>query len=81
MADSSPEYATYVGIVFGTKLAPKISPQVVVLIGLSIFAIANHFLTLQLTPDTPALNLYPIVVLHDASLGDADTSGVRHVAR
>jgi DHA2 family multidrug resistance protein len=61
--------ATYVGLAFGAKFAPKLSPQVVVLLGLSIFAIANHLLTLQLTPDTPALNLYLIVVLHGASLG------------
>jgi DHA2 family multidrug resistance protein len=61
--------ATFVGLAFGAKFAPKFSPQVVVLLGLSIFAIANHLLTLQLTPDTPALNLYLIVVLHGASLG------------
>jgi hypothetical protein len=59
----------YVGLAIGAKFAPKLSPQVVVLLGLSIFAIANHLLTLQLTPDTPALNLYLIVVLHGASLG------------
>jgi len=61
--------ATFVGLAFGAKFARKFSPQVVVLLGLSIFAIANHLLTLQLTPDTPALNLYLIVVLHGASLG------------
>jgi DHA2 family multidrug resistance protein len=61
--------ATFVGLAFGAKFSPKFSPQVVVLLGLSIFAIANHLLTLQLTPDTPALNLYLIVVLHGASLG------------
>ncbi len=61
--------ATFVGLAFAAKFAPKFSPQVVVLLGLSIFAIANHLLTLQLTPDTPALNLYLIVVLHGASLG------------
>ena len=46
-----------------------LSPQGVVLLGFSIFVIANHLLTLQLTPDTPALNLYLIVILHGASLG------------
>jgi DHA2 family multidrug resistance protein len=61
--------ATYAGLAFGARFAPKLSPQVVVLLGLSIFAIANHLLTLQLTPDTPALNLYLILVLHGASLG------------
>jgi DHA2 family multidrug resistance protein len=61
--------ATYVGLAFGAKFAPKLSPQVVILLGLGIFAIANHLLTLQLTPDTPALNLFLIVVLHGASLG------------
>ena len=61
--------AMYVGLAFGANFAPKLSPQVVVLLGLSIFVIANHLLTLHLTPDTPALNLYLIVVLHGASLG------------
>jgi MFS transporter, DHA2 family, multidrug resistance protein len=61
--------AMYVGLAFGATFAPKLSPQVVVLLGLSVFVIANHLLTLQLTPDTPALNLYLIVVLHGASLG------------
>ena len=61
--------AMYVGLAFGANFAPKLSPQVVVLLGLSIFLIANHLLTLHLTPDTPALNLYLIVVLHGASLG------------
>jgi DHA2 family multidrug resistance protein len=61
--------AMYGGLTFGAKFAPKLSPQVVVLLGLSIFVIANHLLTLHLTPDTPALNLYLIVVLHGASLG------------
>ena len=59
----------FVGLAFGARFAPKLSPQVVVLLGLSIFAIANHLLTLQLTPDTPALNLYLILFLHGASLG------------
>jgi len=61
--------AMYVGLAFGANFAPKLSPQVVVLLGLSIFLIANHLLTLHLTADTPALNLYLIVVLHGASLG------------
>jgi len=61
--------ATFVGLAFAAKFASKFSPQVFVLLGLSIFAIANHLLTLQLTPDTPALNLFLIVVLHGASLG------------
>ena len=61
--------AMYVGLAFGAKFAPKLSPQVVVLLGLSTFATANHLLTLHLTPDTPALNLYLIVVLHGVSLG------------
>jgi DHA2 family multidrug resistance protein len=61
--------ATYAGLVFGAKFAPKLSPPVVILMGLSIFAIANHILILQLTPDTPALNLYLILVAHGASLG------------
>jgi DHA2 family multidrug resistance protein len=61
--------AMYVGLAFGANFVPRLSPQVVVLLGLSIFLIANHLLTLHLTPDTPALNLYLIVVLHGASLG------------
>ncbi len=61
--------ATYAGLVFGVRFVHKLSPQVVVLLGLSIFAAANHLLTLQLTPETPALNLCLILVLHGASLG------------
>jgi DHA2 family multidrug resistance protein len=61
--------ATYAGLIFGAKFAPKLSPRVVILIGLSIFAATNHILIWQLTPDTPALNLYLILVAHGASLG------------
>jgi DHA2 family multidrug resistance protein len=61
--------ATYAGLVFGAKFAPKLSPRVVILMGLSIFAVANQVLILQLTPETPALNLYLILVAHGASLG------------
>jgi Ca2+-transporting ATPase len=61
--------ATYFGLVFGAKFSSRLSGQVVVLIGLSAFAVANHLLTVQLTPDTPALNLYLILVLHGISLG------------
>jgi DHA2 family multidrug resistance protein len=61
--------ATYAGLVFGAKFAPKLSPRVVILMGLGIFAVTNHVLILQLTPDTPALNLYLILIAHGASLG------------
>ena len=50
-------------------MTPKISPQVVVLIGLSVFGVANHLLTWQITTETPALNLCLMLVLHGASLG------------
>jgi len=61
--------ATYAGLVFGVKFVPKLSPQVVAVMGLAIFAVAYHLLTLRLTPDTPALDLFLILVLHGASLG------------
>ncbi len=61
--------ATYAGLLFGVKFAPKLSPPVLAVMGLAIFAVAYHLLTLRLTPDTPALDLFPILVLHGASLG------------
>jgi MFS transporter, DHA2 family, multidrug resistance protein len=60
---------TYAGLVFGVKFAPKLSPPVVALMGLAMFAVAYHLLTLRLTPDTPALDLFLILVLHGVSLG------------
>src|SRR5262249_39914793 len=60
--------ATYAGFLFGTRFTRK-SPTVVVLMALAVFAAANHLLTLTLTPDTPALDLYLILVLHGAALG------------
>jgi MFS transporter, DHA2 family, multidrug resistance protein len=61
--------ATYAGLVLAVRYVHKLSPQVVILLGLSIFAVTNYLLTLQLTPETPALNLYLILVLHGTSLG------------
>jgi MFS transporter, DHA2 family, multidrug resistance protein len=61
--------ANYAGLVFGSKMTPKISPPVVALIGLSAFSVANHLLTWQITTETPALNLCLMLVLHGASLG------------
>jgi MFS transporter, DHA2 family, multidrug resistance protein len=61
--------ANYAGLVVGAKMTTKILPQVVVLIGLSVFSVANHLLTWQITTETPALNLCLMLVLHGASLG------------
>ncbi|HEX5423864.1 MAG TPA: MFS transporter [Bryobacteraceae bacterium] len=61
--------ATYLGIIFGARFTPKLSARAVMLLGLALFAAANHLLVVQLTPDTPASNLLLILALHGSSLG------------
>lgn len=61
--------ATYFGIVFGAEFAPRISARAVVLLGLCLFALANHLFVMQLAPDTPPLNLFLILLLHGGALG------------
>ena len=61
--------STFLGIVTAIKFMPKLTPRGVVLLGLCANVAANLLLVFMLAPDTPALDLCAILVLHGVSLG------------
>ncbi|HET7214119.1 MAG TPA: MFS transporter [Terriglobia bacterium] len=61
--------STLLGILMAIRLMPKLTPRGVVLLGLCMNVAANSLLVFMLTPDTPALDLCAILVLHGVSLG------------
>ena len=62
-------FSTLLGIIAAVKLMQRLTPRGVVLAGLSANVAANALFVFTLAPDTPALNLCAILVLHGISLG------------
>jgi len=62
-------FSTLLGILMAIKFMPKLTPRGVGLLGLCANVAANLLLVFMLAPDTPALDLCAILVLHGVSLG------------